>query len=64
LYGTLLTIIVGSLVGSIAGLAYIKAAGKDPANYHLPFGSFLGAAALFTAIAGQGVLEWYSALIR
>lgn len=64
LYGTLLTIVVGSLVGSIAGLAYIKAAGKDPASYQLPFGSFLGAAALFTAITGQGVIEWYTRLIR
>lgn len=64
LYGTLLTIIVGSLVGSIVGLAYIKAAGKDPASYQLPFGSFLGAAALFTAITGQGVIEWYTRLIR
>jgi leader peptidase (prepilin peptidase) / N-methyltransferase len=64
LYGTLLTIIVGSLVGSIAGLAYIKAAGKDPATYHLPFGSFLGAAALFTAVMGQGVIAWYTRLIR
>ncbi len=64
LYGTLLTIIVGSLVGSIVGLVYITAAGKDSATYQLPFGSFLGAAALFTAITGQGVIEWYTRLSR
>ena len=64
LYGTLLTIIVGSLVGSVVGLAYIAIARKDPATFQLPFGSFLGAAALFTAITGQGVIEWYTRLIR
>jgi leader peptidase (prepilin peptidase)/N-methyltransferase len=64
LYGTLLTIIVASLVGSVAGFAYIVIARKDPATYQLPFGSFLGAAALFTAIVGQGMIEWYTRLIR
>ena len=45
----LLTLILASLVGSVCGLLYIKLAKKDAATYELPFGSFLGLAALFVA---------------
>ncbi len=48
--GALLTVILGSVAGSIIGLAYIKITGKDASSYPLPFGSFLGAAALVAAI--------------
>ena len=48
--GALLTVILGSIAGSIIGLAYIKITGKDASSYPLPFGSFLGAAALVAAI--------------
>lgn len=57
--GTLLTIMVGALAGSIVGLVFIKATGKDASSYPLPFGSFLGAAALFAAIEGQNIVAWY-----
>src|SRR5208282_4535656 len=33
LRGALLTVILGSLLGSVAGLAYIKLTGKDAATY-------------------------------
>ncbi|HEV3198486.1 MAG TPA: prepilin peptidase [Bryobacteraceae bacterium] len=56
----LLMLIVGSLAGSILGYGYIKATGKDAATYPLPFGTFLGAAALAVAAAGQKVLGWYT----
>jgi|SRR5579863_1093962 len=46
----LLTVVVGSVAGSIIGLIFVKATGKDAATYPLPFGSFLGAAALLAAI--------------
>jgi leader peptidase (prepilin peptidase)/N-methyltransferase len=59
LRGALLTIILGSIVGSVTGLIYIKATRQDTAEFQLPFGSFLGAAALATAISGQ---NWYWAL--
>jgi hypothetical protein len=39
---------------------FIKATGKDPASYPLPFGSFLGAAALVAAVEGQRVIGWYA----
>ena len=48
--GALLTVILGSIAGSIVGIAYIKITGKDASTYPLPFGSFLGAAALVAAI--------------
>ena len=62
--GALLTIILGALAGSVVGLVFIKATGKDPANYPLPFGSFLGAAALVAAVEGQSVIGWYVERLR
>jgi leader peptidase (prepilin peptidase)/N-methyltransferase len=59
LRGALLTIILGSIAGSVIGLIYIKATRQDTAEFQLPFGSFLGAAALATAIFGQ---DWYWSL--
>jgi len=60
LEGALLAMIVGSVLGSVTGVAYIYFAGKDARNYELPFGSFLGAAALLVATLGQLALEWYA----
>jgi leader peptidase (prepilin peptidase) / N-methyltransferase len=48
--GALLTIVVASIAGSVIGLIFVKATGKDAATYPLPFGSFLGAAALLAAV--------------
>jgi leader peptidase (prepilin peptidase)/N-methyltransferase len=50
LRGALVTLILGSFTGSVIGFGYIKLAGKDPATFELPFGSFLGAAALVAAV--------------
>ncbi len=49
----LLTLISASLFGSIAGIAYIFFTKKDAATYELPFGSFLGLAALAVAMFGD-----------
>lgn len=62
LQGVLLTLIAGSTVGAVTGLAYILLTGKDTAQYELPFGSFLGAAAIGVAFFGQGVLAWWIGL--
>jgi leader peptidase (prepilin peptidase)/N-methyltransferase len=62
LRGALLTLILGSVCGSVLGYGYIKATGKDASTYELPFGTFLGAAALLAAIAGQKMLGWYGGL--
>jgi leader peptidase (prepilin peptidase)/N-methyltransferase len=62
LQGALLTLIIGSICGSVLGYGYIKATGKDTDTYELPFGTFLGAAALVAAIVGPRVLGWYGGL--
>jgi leader peptidase (prepilin peptidase)/N-methyltransferase len=61
LQGALMTLIVGSLLGAIVGLSYIWFTGKDASTYELPFGTFLGAAAL-----GVGFLlnvVWHNRLV-
>lgn len=62
LQGALLTLIVGSLLGALVGLCYIWFTGKDASTYELPFGTFLGAAALGVAFFGDIFLNWYSRL--
>ncbi len=63
LQGALLTLIIGSLAGSVIGLAFILMTRKDAQSYELPFGSFLGFAALvppfFYIEAGRNlVVPW------
>jgi len=55
LQGALFTMIVGSVLGSVIGILYIFILKKDAASYELPFGSFLGVAALAVGFwqAGQ-----------
>jgi leader peptidase (prepilin peptidase)/N-methyltransferase len=60
LRGALLTLIIGSISGSIIGLSYIKATGKDSSTYELPFGTFLGAAAIIAVLTGDKMLTWYT----
>ena len=61
--GALLTLIAGSLAGSLIGMIYIKATRQDMGSYQLPFGTFLAAAAIFAAMTGAKVIQWYSALL-
>ena len=49
----LATLIIGSVSGSILGYAYIKFTHKDASTYELPFGTFLGLAALILAFTGN-----------
>jgi leader peptidase (prepilin peptidase)/N-methyltransferase len=46
----LLTVVAGSVLGSVCGLIYIGLSKKDAGTYELPFGSFLGVAAVLVAI--------------
>jgi leader peptidase (prepilin peptidase) / N-methyltransferase len=46
----LLTVVVGSVMGSVCGLLYVFITKKDASTYELPFGSFLGIAALLVAV--------------
>jgi leader peptidase (prepilin peptidase) / N-methyltransferase len=58
---TLLTVILASVLASVIGLLYIFFTHKDT-SYELPFGTFLGAAALFMALYGNVFSDWYSRL--
>ncbi len=62
LQATLLTLLAGSVLGSIVSVVYIWAARKDAASYELPFGSFLGGAGLLVALAGSRLLGWYGGI--
>ena len=53
LQGAMLTLIVASVAGGVGGLIYIFFTGKDASTYELPFGSFLGMAALAVAVFGE-----------
>ncbi|PWU03446.1 MAG: prepilin peptidase [Terriglobia bacterium] len=59
LSGALLTLVAGSLMGSLIGYGYIRATKKDPSTYELPFGTFLGVAALLIGMEARRILAWY-----
>jgi leader peptidase (prepilin peptidase) / N-methyltransferase len=59
---TLLTIMAGSILGSVIGIAVIVARRKE-ADYELPFGTFLGAGALLVVFFGTPVVNWYESLL-
>jgi leader peptidase (prepilin peptidase) / N-methyltransferase len=59
---TLLTILAGSLLGSVLGIVIIAAKRKD-SDYELPFGTFLGAGALLVVFFGTPVVTWYQSLL-
>jgi leader peptidase (prepilin peptidase)/N-methyltransferase len=55
---TLLTILLGSLGGSIIALSFTLAAPRFR-DYHWPYGTFLGIAAVYAALDGTRLLEAY-----
>ena len=59
---TLLTILAGSLLGSILGIAFILSRRKD-SDYELPFGTFLGLAAILAVFFGTPLVNWYQSLL-
>jgi leader peptidase (prepilin peptidase)/N-methyltransferase len=54
----LLTIMVGSLSGSIVGLVFIRLANKTR-EYELPFGTFLSFAGIVAVLYGDDLVRWY-----
>ncbi len=54
----LLTIMIGSLLGSVIGLIFIRFGGKTR-QYELPFGTFLAAAAIVSVLYGEDMVRWY-----
>jgi leader peptidase (prepilin peptidase)/N-methyltransferase len=59
---TLMTVLAGSLLGSVIGIILISLSKKDR-NYELPFGTFLGAGALLVLFFGTPALQWYQSLM-
>ncbi len=59
---TLMTVLVGSLLGSVIGILVI-AFSKKGRDYELPFGTFLGAGALIVVFFGTPALHWYESLL-
>ena len=59
---TLLTVLMGSLLGSVIGILLI-AVSKKGRDYELPFGTFLGAGALLVLFFGTPALQWYQSLL-
>jgi leader peptidase (prepilin peptidase)/N-methyltransferase len=56
---TLLTIFVGVLTGSIAGVAKMLRSGERDMQTMLPFGIFLGIGSLVSLLFGARIIDWY-----
>jgi leader peptidase (prepilin peptidase)/N-methyltransferase len=56
---TLLTIFVGVLTGSVAGVAAMLGRGERDMQMLLPFGIFLGIGALVSLLFGTQIIDWY-----
>jgi leader peptidase (prepilin peptidase)/N-methyltransferase len=54
----LFTIMIGSLLGSVIGLAFIRL-NKKSRDYELPFGTFLAAAAIIAVLYGNELIQLY-----
>ena len=59
---TLLTIFIGSLLGSIVGIMLI-ARSRGGMKTELPFGVFLGPAAIVALFTGQSLIMWYIGML-
>ena len=57
----ILTIFLGSLAGAFIGSSYMIYKGKD-FRYELPFGTFLGATAIISALWGPQLVRWYASM--
>ncbi len=55
---SILTLIIGSIIGSAVGIVIVIVGGKKW-TYELPFGSYLGAAALVVMLWRHDMLSWY-----
>jgi leader peptidase (prepilin peptidase)/N-methyltransferase len=54
----LLTIMIGSVLGAVIGVAFILISGKGK-RYELPYGTFLGFAAIIAVLYGNFIIDWY-----
>ena len=59
---TLMMLVIGSLAGAVLGTLFVLVAGKRW-NYELPFGSYLGVAAILVMLWGDELLGTYWGLV-
>ena len=59
----ILTILLGSLIGSITGIIIMVSKGKD-FKYAIPFGPFLSLGAVIALFYGPSLINWYLYLNR
>ena len=59
----ILTILLSSFIGSVAGILLILVKGKD-FKYAIPFGPFLAAGAVISLACGGEIIRWYLNLNR
>lgn len=55
----LFTIWIASVAGALLGGSFILLSRKNWRAFEIPFGTFLGVAALFVVIWGKQILDWY-----
>ncbi|MFL6212335.1 MAG: prepilin peptidase [Blastocatellia bacterium] len=55
---TVLTIFIGSMIGSLVGIGVMLARGSNM-RMEIPFGVFLGPAALIALFVGKPLIDWY-----
>jgi prepilin signal peptidase PulO-like enzyme (type II secretory pathway) len=60
---TLLTIFLASLIGSIIGVILMLIQGRNM-QMKIPFGVFLGPAAILSLFIGQPLIAWYIGMYR
>jgi prepilin signal peptidase PulO-like enzyme (type II secretory pathway) len=54
-----LTILIGALTGSVAGIAVMYKRGDRNMQTMLPFGIFLGIGAIVSLLLGSPIIRWY-----
>ena len=61
---TILTIMIGALTGSIAGIAVMYRRGRRNLQMMLPFGIFLGIGSIVSLLFGSRIIVWYASQFR
>src|SRR5205814_7701980 len=61
---TLLTILMGALTGSIAGIIVMYRRGGRNLQMMLPFGIFLGIGSVVSLLFGACIIAWYASQFR
>src|SRR6266404_4731225 len=61
---TILTILIGALSGSLAGISVMLRRGSRDLQMMLPFGIFLGIGSIVSLLIGSRIIEWYAGQFR